>query len=433
MGRPVPLVEGEFFRLEKEEWAVEASFFPELWEALFERIRRETAGEILFAVAIGSRMYNLNEVSSDLDMLVVYQFPASRFLEWGCDTTRGFKSKDNHAPDYTVYELTTFYQLLQAGDTRAVESLYLAAQQGAGGESPVYFISPAFQPLIDSRERFFSALCATKYLSELNGIKGLTKLLSQKEDFEQCCGTLSEQDRTAQSDRINKGLYLLHRLVYQSRLCIHVCSNGTQSTNNFCQGDLESLQIETGGFTCFFESDSRTREFLMKVRRGQSGINFKEHVDYILQEKAQVLEFTKMPVFASPHRIESSWDKQLAQMYLCQLPSGSVKSSETDSFIPSEGKVLDGQLLPMFLMTSSEFELPAILGSWLVVYGPPNRVRGVFLESLPLLYSPASTAKGSVSLISPCCTAYAFQGWIDGLEKGNPNIAQFLLDYHHLE
>jgi hypothetical protein len=156
-----------FFSLTEEQEKEMIESTSTLWETFLSRVRG-SIGEILLATVIGSRRYNLQSPSSDLDLFVVSLYPLDRVLQYpSADQT--FKNPESSRPDFTVYGLEYFCQLLRAGDTKVVECLFL-------DEHVVHSAAPLWAELVENRHSFVSKQVIKTYIGEVRGPKGLKQM-----------------------------------------------------------------------------------------------------------------------------------------------------------------------------------------------------------------------------------------------------------------
>ena len=408
----------EFFRLIDPSPSFDSSKFSMLWEDLFTKIINETGGKILFGGGIGSRLYNLSEKSSDIDIFVVYQANPKTYMNYKLQIDF-FKSKDNHNPDYTVYELSTFCQLLLNGDTKAIELILVANDNNIKNDpSLIYYVSELFnEKIVSECKRFLNIpKIVKKYLSEFNGVKGLKKLQSMNEYLK---NLKEKQEKTnleeinQLEERIQKGLYINHRLLYQSRLALSQLDIFPPFPSELETDRLNHFNIaHTQPFTCYFKEDTDIRENLLNIRRNKFNCSVEGHFSFLEQEYQNLISSLHDDENLHPSNdnfVENSID-EMRISYFNEIYSN-IDCKNVNNNISKVQSIFN--------------DFPcSIPGFLLVAYKNNNKKEGIYFPFLSLRfsnsYSPIISGNG--------WTIYEIGKWMDQLEKGNPNIVEFLVN-----
>ncbi|KAH3765549.1 hypothetical protein Pelo_2589 [Pelomyxa schiedti] len=231
-----------------------------LWDGFLERLT--AVGKTIFACHVGSRAYNLQVETSDIDLMAVVAFPVKVIVGSLPEPVKlVMKNSDNIKPDYTVNEALAFSNLIIAGDSRCIEMFF----HDPGSEAVVY-CSEEWCKLLPHRDLFLTPKMLEKYLHEVDGIKGFKKLNTL---------TLSVSEADPDSKvKLYKLLYILHRHLLLAKRLV-----------NAAAPDSLKMGPKTP-FSVFFRADSEEYNFLQKVRHGS--IPF--------QELSQMLrdEFTRL-------------------------------------------------------------------------------------------------------------------------------------------
>lgn len=278
------LVDDEFFRLQDESLACYPSYFKDIWESMFDKVISTTGGTILFGGAIGSRLYNLNEDNSDLDMFIVYQAPSDCFMSYEKHYVDALKNKDNHQPDYAIYELGSFCQLLLQRDTRAIELIYTASQYPLSDPTLIYYISSEFKLFIQQRILYLSPVLAKKYISEFSGVKGMKKLHSQEKYYQKLLKENNINDAELAKKRLYKGFYIMHRLLYQSRMILILFGFSPEIYKPNFEVFDSLVNIKVDEFTCYFNQGTKERDIMLKIRKGELGLSYENHIEFFEKE-----------------------------------------------------------------------------------------------------------------------------------------------------
>eukprot|EP00727_Mastigamoeba_balamuthi_P007396 m51a1_g3277 hypothetical protein (540) ;mRNA; r:246902-249546 len=202
------LAEESFFR--SDTTATDA-----LWAGFLARV--SALGTLVFACHVGSRAYGLEVEGSDVDLMAVVALPPSAVLNPLRPPKLTIKNEDS--PDFTVIDVSAFCELLASGDSRCVEMLFHER-----GSHAVVAEGPAWQSLRELRRELLTRAVVRKYLSEVDGQKGLRRLRS-----------LLAKGTEADAARARKLCYILGR-----HLCL--CSRVLDS----CAGREFSPRFDPG-------------------------------------------------------------------------------------------------------------------------------------------------------------------------------------------
>ncbi|KAI6661599.1 hypothetical protein LOD99_13472 [Oopsacas minuta] len=209
-----------FFKLSETDSTISSSA---LWERLTTHVK--DYGRIMLACPFGSHRYNLHGENSDLDMFVVYIGDTEKCLSFHPPPLT-IKNRTSEQPDFTLYELYRYCELLVTGDPRVVESLFLH-------NNSIHYAIDEYYQFVELRKNVLSRDVVRKYLSDACGNHGLKKLLQWE-----------KQDNPPNKDKLYKVLYIVMRLLFHAR------------------------QIALGEeIRVFFEEKSEEREFLLSIRR----------------------------------------------------------------------------------------------------------------------------------------------------------------------
>ena len=194
-----------------------------LWERLTTHVK--DYGRIMLACPFGSHRYNLHGENSDLDMFVVYIGDTEKCLSFHPPPLT-IKNRTSEQPDFTLYELYRYCELLVTGDPRVVESLFLHS-------NTVHYATNEYHQFVALRRNVLSREVIKKYLGDATGNHGLKKLLRWE-----------TQATPANKDRVYKVLYIVMRLLFHAK------------------------QIASGEeIRVFLEDNSEERNFLLAIRR----------------------------------------------------------------------------------------------------------------------------------------------------------------------
>lgn len=222
-------------------------------------------GPVVIACACGSRRYNLHFPDSDFDTLVVF---AARDPQ-GVAPIR--KNPPGFHPDYTLVEVGHFVEMLNEGDARMIESLYLhllpeaaspshGTPDAPGSESAVLQSGAPWRSLLMHRDKLLSRALVRKYLGDATGRAGLTAL----------------RKGTKQNKRA-KMLYVAFRALKSAlRACL-------------CQ----HLEV-------WRPSGSPEHTFIMSIREGEATQDLLVEAEALAEEVRRALENSSLPEKADP-------------------------------------------------------------------------------------------------------------------------------------
>ena len=221
-----------------------------LWERLATHVR--DYGRIMLACPFGSHRYNLHKEDSDLDMFVVYIGDTEKCLSFHPPPLT-IKNRTSEQPDFTLYELYRYCELLVAGDPRVVESLFLHSDT-------VHYATNEYHQFVALRRDVLSREVVKKYLGDATGNHGLKKLLRWE-----------EQATPADKGRVYKVLYIILRLLFHAK---QVASG-------------EEIRV-------FLEENSEEREFLLAIRRHECSYQVaRDRIELVKMEIETLLKSDK--------------------------------------------------------------------------------------------------------------------------------------------
>ena len=221
-----------------------------LWERLATHVR--DYGRIMLACPFGSHRYNLHKEDSDLDMFVVYIGDTEKCLSFHPPPLT-IKNRTSEQPDFTLYELYRYCELLVAGDPRVVESLFLHSDT-------VHYATNEYHQFVALRRDVLSREVVKKYLGDATGNHGLKKLLRWE-----------EQATPADKGRVYKVLYIVLRLLFHAK---QVASG-------------EEIRV-------FLEENSEEREFLLAIRRHECSYQVaRDRIELVKMEIETLLKSDK--------------------------------------------------------------------------------------------------------------------------------------------
>lgn len=194
-------IPSSFFSLTEEEEASMVQETSTYWDTFLGKVR-DSVGEVMLATVIGSRRYNLQSPASDLDLFVITVSPLGRVLQYP-PTEQTHKNPESTRPDFTIHSVEYFCQLLEAGDTKIVECLFLHRKV-------VHSTSPLWDELVANREKFVTKAVIKTYISEVKGSKGLR----QMEKLHQQLAELPED--VAARQRFFKKWYIVLRCLFHA-------------------------------------------------------------------------------------------------------------------------------------------------------------------------------------------------------------------------
>ena len=221
------------------------------WSSLWERLSShvEDHGRIMLACSFGSHRYNLDTPTSDLDMFVVYIGDTKKCLSFHPPPTT-IKNRTSEQPDFTIYELYRYSELLVSGDPRVVESLFLNA-------GTIHYATNEYYELVKLRDIALSREVVKKYMSDACGGHGL-RMLKQ----------LLGQKTPPNEDKVYKVLYIVLRLLFHARQIV--------------------LGVE---FRVFLDDTSEERKFLIRIRKHECSYqDAMDRIESVKKEIEQVME-----------------------------------------------------------------------------------------------------------------------------------------------
>ena len=409
--------------------------FDTIWQGLKRLIIKNTGGKILYAGALGSRLYNLNLPNSDLDMFLVYQLSYKSYLQLKSPIL-WFKNKDNMSPDFTVFELYSFANLLLQSDSRSIESLFTAAAigQNPAESNPIEEVSEKFsQYFVQNRKSFFSLNIVNKYFSEYTGVKGIKKQKTMIANLQDSSEDGSNEKEALQA-RINKGWYILHRLLFQIRQIL--AKNNVEVEDTAAQGNLQIFSpltdkknyLDKADFYCYLTDENPVRSVLLSIRAGTFPATAQQHILFCDKE-ANFLQGSFQRAIGKPQGIGSELlDKYLIKMRLSEmvedlkLPKEIIKQNIQIFKNYPERKLPENLAsIPGF---PGNFPMGQIKGQLLALKQWNNRYYGVYLCDTVLKFGlkdhfPQVINHGNISVTE--LDRFFFQ-----IDKGNPNDFEFL-------
>ena len=264
---------------------------------------------------------------------------------------------------------------------------------------------------------FGATQIAKKYLSEFNGVKGIKKLQSQNMYLQKIL-TNKEQQKEAQqlAFRVFKGLYINHRLLYQVRLALATIKVNPSFPSTEHQ-QMEPLNVRTtqAQFSCYFPDQCPARDALLKIRRNQFGCSVLEHIKF-MEEDSRVLqeEIQKLSLDATMVDLDKFMDQIVINMR---------KHTLKDAY-PNLRSYSLGSYSSANLSTVS---LPAVPGNLLVLYSRGGKKEGIYVPHLPLRFTVEPKGHIPAVINENGWNIYEINRWIEQLDKGNPNITEFLI------
>jgi hypothetical protein len=262
-----------FFILEDE--VEEKMSSAELWTMLLQHIETNL-GKVLMATYLGSKRYNLNVQGSDQDMFIVILSPVKKLVGFS-PFAQSIKNPDGIRPDYTIYGIEYYLQLVLEGDTKSIESLFQTTEH-------THYEDPLWIELKNKfRHVFLTKQAINKYMIEVMGNKGQRMVLKMHEKISQLKEKRKRDAMIVDSDskhldalqteedsieelekKLMKKWYILFRCL------VHAKQAAT-----------------TRNIEVWLPNDSKDREFLLKVR----GCQFShEELNKIFTEQVEHVE-----------------------------------------------------------------------------------------------------------------------------------------------
>lgn len=260
----------------------------------------EGKASVLFASIAGSRSFNLNLPESDADLFGVYVLHSDEVIS-SIPIGSKFHIITSHDPDYTLYEVHTFCQLVLKGNPKVIEPLFQSRlcywEQGG-----------LWDELIDMRSNFLTSTVIAQYV-------GFAK--SQLHDSSRGKGNFS------------KKYYHALRLVH------------------------EAIRISNYQFPkVWLEGDER--EYLMAIRRNEisSDVLDKELDDAFSILKSKLDDFNFIENFDKGKKEEDI--KQLLNPWVIKLRRKSLSRPETPLYNDSNH--------PLYIIARNELDKNGIDG-----------------------------------------------------------------------
>eukprot|EP01127_Copromyxa_protea_P011729 TRINITY_DN2974_c0_g2_i1.p1 TRINITY_DN2974_c0_g2~~TRINITY_DN2974_c0_g2_i1.p1 ORF type:complete len:616 (-),score=99.34 TRINITY_DN2974_c0_g2_i1:70-1917(-) len=257
-------------------WLEESKFLKTDAEVLESFLSKLPAvGEVILVSLYGSKRYNTQVATSDLDILAIVSYP----FKHSCSLKPlegTLKNPEGSEHDWTIHSTQYFCELLQEGDTKMLETLYQS-------EKSVVFSSPfweKFQKEAKLGNKFLTKKAISKYVGEVKGLKGTKKITKLEK-------VLSEPGTTEEVRiRYWKTWYILFRCLFHA------------------QSALERKELAV-----WIPEDSKEREFLLRVRAGNftiEEINSRFQKELVYTEN--LLKTTDLPETAeSQSEFLQSW------------------------------------------------------------------------------------------------------------------------------